>query len=321
MQTMTLSEAVDFLSCKDQFVIFTHRRPDGDTTGCAIALCLGLQSLGKKAIIWENPQFTPRYESYLQGLLGTNLTAQSTLISVDVASAQLLPLNFTGSPSQIDLAIDHHGSNSGFAKQNLVMPHQAACGEIVFELLTLLKASISSQMAEALYIAVSTDTGCFQYANTTSNTLRVAASLKDLGADTYRINKLFFDTKPYKRLQLEARMTQAMEFFAGGSVGLCLLPKAWEEELHLQEDDLDSISGFARSVEGVEIGIVIREVEHGDGKISMRTSPMYNASRLCSQLGGGGHAGAAGATVTGGLEKARAAVLQVLISAGIVPQN
>lgn len=106
-------------------------------------------------------------------------------------------------------------------------------------------------MAEAIYIAVSTDTGCFKYANTTGNTLRVAADMKDLGADTFKINKLFFDSKPYSRLQLEARLTESMEFYADGAVALCLLPKTWLEELKLGEDDIDSISGFARSVEGV----------------------------------------------------------------------
>lgn len=322
MQTLTTSETAQWLRAHDHYLILTHRRPDGDAAGCAAALCLGLRAIGKQADVWENPQFTPRYTPYLQGLTSRDLTQNATLISVDLASEQLFPLNLEQSQisaagQRVQLAIDHHGSNSGFAEAGLVLPERAACGEIIYALLQLLDAPISSVMAEAIYIAVSTDTGCFKYANTTGNTLRVAADMKDLGADTFKINKLFFDSKPYSRLQLEARLTESMEFYAGGSVALCLLPKAWLEELKLGEDDIDSISGFARSVEGVEIGIVIREVENGAGKLSIRTSPHYNASLLCSRLGGGGHAGAAGATVSGGLVPAKEAILNVLSSEGI----
>ena len=145
----------------------------------------------------------------------------------------------------------------------------------------------------------------------------MAAELIDLGADVAPINKIFFDTKTFARLKLEARLTAGIELYAGGMVGLCTLPQRWIDELSISEDDIDSISGFARSIEGVEIGIMIREVEGGMGKLSLRTSPRYNASALCQQLGGGGHAAAAGATVEGGIEGAKKAILDVLAQSGI----
>lgn len=317
MQTLTIKETARFLRERDQFVIFTHRRPDGDTVGSAVALCLGLQVLGKQAIIWENPQFTPRFAPYLDGLIGSSIPENATLVTVDTATEQLFPLNAGAFVGAIDLAIDHHSSNSHFACRELVLDQMAACGEILFALLQELEVPISPKMAEALYVAVSTDTGCFKYANTTSNTLRVAADLKELGADTFSVNKLFFDTKSLGRLRLEARLTQTMELFADGTVGLCLLPQAWLTEFGLTEDDVESISGFARSIEGIEIGIVIREAEAGSGKISLRCGSLYNAAALCGRIGGGGHAGAAGATVPGGLQAARNAILQVLADEGI----
>ena len=185
MQTLTTCKTAQWLKAHDHYLILTHRRPDGDAAGCAASLCLGLRAIGKQAWIWDNPQFTPRYAPYLQGLTSTDFTQNATLISVDLASEQLFPLNLeqsqiTAAGQQVQLAIDHHSSNSGFAAAGLVLPERAACGEIIYELLRLLDAPISSVMAEAIYIAVSTDTGCFKYANTTGNTLRVAADMKKI---------------------------------------------------------------------------------------------------------------------------------------------
>ena len=135
-------------------------------------------------------------------------------------------------------------------------------------------------------MAISTDTGCFKFSNTTSNTHRTAAALIEAGADVYPINKLFFDTKSFSRLRMEAKLTETMEFYADGTVGVCVMPKRLLAEFSATEDDLDSISGFARSIEGVRIGVMIREVEDGLGKISLRTEAPYDASAICQRLGG-----------------------------------
>ena len=173
-------------------------------------------------------------------------------------------------------------------------------------------------MAESIYIAISTDTGCFQYSNTTADTLRIAAACKDAGADTYAVNQIFFGTKSFARLKLEARLTGSAEFYADGKVALVELPQAWLDELGASEDDVDSIAGFARAIEGVELGITVRDVEDGNGKLSLRTSGTYNACELCRELGGGGHAAAAGATVPGGIAGAKRAILDVLRRKGII---
>ena len=185
----------------------------------------------------------------------------------------------------------------------------------------LLGVTLTEKLANALYLAISTDTGCFKYSNTTAHTHEAAAKLIHAGADTYPINKAFFDTKSFARLRLEAELTHSIELYAGGLVGLCTMPKSLLQELSISEDDVDSISGFARSIEGVEIGIMIREVEDGGGKISLRTSENYNASDLCRALGGGGHAAAAGATVPGGIAGARHAILSLLSQRGIIRER
>ena len=205
-------------------------------------------------------------------------------------------------------AVDHHGSNS-LACPKLVEADKAACGEIIHAILLELGVTVTKR--------ISTDTGCFKFSNTTSNTHRTAAALIEAGADVYPINKLFFDTKSFSRLRMEAKLTETMEFYADGTVGVCVMPKRLLAEFSATEDDLDSISGFARSIEGVRIGVMIREVEDGLGKISLRTEAPYDAAKICGLLGGGGHAAAAGASVPGGVEGAKAAILQALRDSGV----
>ena len=313
---MTRTEFCAFLRGHDNFVILTHRRPDGDTIGSAAALCRGLRQLGKKAFVLTNEQFTPRFGPFLDGLTCDALPAGATVISADIASEGLLSFDAVRLQLMPVCAVDHHGSNS-LACPKLVEADKAACGEIVYAVLTELGVTVTKQIAECLYTAISTDTGCFKFSNTTANTHRTAAALIAAGADVYPINTLFFDTKSFARLRLEAKLTDTMEFYAGGAVGVCMMPKSLLAEFTVTEDDLDSISGFARSIEGVRIGIMIREVEDGLGKISLRTEAPYDASAICQRLGGGGHAAAAGASVPGGIEGAKAAILQALRDSGV----
>ena len=139
----------------------------------------------------------------------------------------------------------------------------------------------------------------------------VASACKAHGADTFSINKKFFMTKRFARLKLDAYLTETTEFYADGLVAVSQIPNVVRRELGVTEDDIDDISGFGRDIEGVEIGIMIRQEVDG-GKLSIRTSPNYDASAICAKLGGGGHKAAAGATVPGGIEEAKAAVLAVL---------
>ena len=311
MKELKLSEVAARLGQGDHYVILTHRRPDGDTTGSAAALCRGLRSLGKEAYVLENPQFTPKLRPYVEGLTIEALPEICTLVSVDIAAEGLFPFCETDFTDRVDLLIDHHGRNSGFARMGYIDPNAAACGEIILELLELMGVEGDPAMGEALYVAISTDTGCFRYSNTTANTLMAAATCKKWGADTFPINRRFFMIKRPARLKLEAYLANTTEFYAHGKVAVSTIPQTLRTELGLTQDDIDDISGFGREIEGVEIAIMIRQETEG-GKLSVRTSPSYDASALCGRLGGGGHKAAAGATVPGGIEEAKAALLRVL---------
>ena len=308
----TVEEAARWLLARDHYLILTHRRPDGDAVGCAIALCLGLRSIGKDAWIWNNPQFTPRYAPRLAGLTRQDVPEDAVLVAVDMASEGLLPFGGEQFAGKTRLCLDHHPSNTGYAAETLVQPECGGCGELIWDLLLALKAEITPAMAEAVYIAISTDTGCFRFGNTTARTFRTAAQAVEHGADIAPINRTLFEIKTRGRLQLEARIMEHMEFYADGRVAICCLPQTWVEELQVTEDDLDSISGFPRTIEGVEIGVMIRNSEPGKAKLSLRTAPGYDASAYCARLGGGGHAAAAGCAVPGTLEDGKNAIVQVL---------
>lgn len=310
-------EVAEFLRQHDDYLIINHRRPDGDAVGCGAALCLCLREMGKNAAIWKNPETTGRYLPYLEGLETECVPENATLVSVDMATEGLLPLNGEHLAGKIQLSIDHHMSNEGYAVFTDVHPECAACGEVLLEIMEMLLPQLTVPMAEALYLAISTDTGCFQYSNVTASTLYAAARLKEMGADTFPINKIMFGTKSIGRLRMEAAMTEAMEFYAGGIVGLSTITLEDMERIGLTEDDMDDISGFPRGVEGVEISVVIKELQHGGAKVSLRTGGPYNASQICAALGGGGHKAAAGASDAGGVAVLKEKILKAIEDYGV----
>ena len=169
-------------------------------------------------------------------------------------------------------------------------------------------------MALPLYVAVSTDTGCFVYANTTANTHRVAAALLETGIDYFAVNKRHFRTKSRKRIALEAALLGGMEFFHEGRGVFMAVPIALMERVGASENDAEDLSTLAGLVEGVDCGAVLRELRPDEWKLSLRTGAngRVNATEACRLLGGGGHAMAAGATLTGSLEQVKEQVLRAV---------
>ena len=303
------SNVAQWLSERDHFAIITHRRPDGDTLGSSALLCRGLRQLGKTAHILCNPEITPKYAHLHEGLTKAAPESGDTLVCVDVAAPRMLPDCFAD--YKIALRIDHHESALSFTEEEWVRPEAAACGELVYELLTQMGVRLDVPMAEALYTAVSTDTGCFRYANTTANTLRVAADCVQAGADMFRINQVLFETNSLGRLRLQGWIIENALFFADNTMVICPIAKATEEALGLTEDDMENISGFPRSIEGIKMAATLRE--EGSGlKLSVRAVPGYDATVVCARFGGGGHKGAAGASLQMSLEEAVTALKQAM---------
>lgn len=309
---MTPKETAAFLKAHDRYLILTHVRPDGDTVGCAAGLCRALRQAGKEAYVLHNPEATSLFTPYLEGLLAPEGYEPDTVVSVDIAARGLFPDNAQKYLERVDLAIDHHPSQEFFAKNTCLDAKRAACGELMYEIVQLL-GPITPDIGEVLYVAVSTDCGCFVYSNTTPATHRVAAELMESGFDPYPVNRRHFRTKSFKRLKIEGMLAAGMELRDNGETALVFLTLDMLSQVGANERDIDDISAFVGQVEGVKTGVTLRELKPGVCKLSLRTDPGdLNASAVCGLLGGGGHAAASGATIEGTMEQAREAVLAAI---------
>ena len=313
MKKLTRAEAAEFLARQDCFSIITHCGPDGDTVGSAAGLCLGLRQLGKTAHVLQNSQFPDKYKYLVEGLLKEDAQEGDTIISVDVAAAKMLSDDSRHLSDRVELRIDHHATDTPFAALELVDSTAAACSEIVYDLLMLLGVRLDVPMANALFTAVSTDTGCFRYANTTHRTFAVASACAAVSPDLFRITQELFDTVTLGRLRLQNWVVEHMHMLCGGKIVVCGIPADLYRTLELQEEDMGNLSGFLRSIEGVKIAATVKQDEEGHTGISVRAVPGYDAAAVCVKFGGGGHKGAAGASMENvTLEEALQALIQAM---------
>lgn len=309
MKTMNAEQCAALLREKDRILIVTHYNPDGDTAASAAALCSALRRAGKTAYLFPNPQIGARLGSYVGAFFAPEDFAPDYTVAVDVATENMYPSGFDG---HIDLAIDHHPTNTGYADLSCIDDERAACGEIVLKIVRALGGGVTREEADLLYIALSTDCGCFQYANTDAHAFRTAAELLELGAENAEINMLFFRQVSVNRLKLEGMIYSTMGFYRGGDIAVNIITQAMLRESGVVEEELDDVSGLVGRARGHRVGITIRENPDGSSKISVRSGPDFDSSALCARFGGGGHKMAAGCNISAPPEEARERLLQAV---------
>lgn len=307
--TVDVAGAAAALQGANDILILTHRRPDGDTAGCAGALCRALRQIGKTAYILENPEITKRYAPLIVPCYPPAEFVPQFVVSTDIAEEKLFPDTAEVYKGKVDLVIDHHRSNIGFGSKNLVRPDAGACAEVLYDVIMALGVKLTTDIAECVYIGVSTDTGCFKFSNTTAHTHAVAAACLTAGIDGGEINRALFETKTMPRFQMERIIFDTMEFYEDGAIAVALLWRADIDRTGADMDDLDSIASLTRQIEGVQIGITLTENKDGTVKASVRTTKEMDASAICKKCGGGGHIRAGGASFDCGMEEAKAAIL------------
>lgn len=305
---LTVDQAASLLRRLDRVLILTHVRPDGDTVGCAAALCAALRSLGKTAYLLDNPELTETTTPYFAPYTAPADFVPDHVVSTDVATTALLPENALPYVGRIDLAIDHHPSFERFGRENILRAEAAACGELMYSILSRL-GPITPEIALPLYVAVATDTGCFAYGNTTADTHAVAAALMRTGIDYHTVNKVFFRTKSRKRMQLEGAMLSTCEFYDHDRVAVLSVPLSLMARFEATESDAEDLSALGGQIQGVDCAITMRELKPDVWKMSLRTGSRVNATKACGLLGGGGHAAAAGCTVEAPWQEAKERIL------------
>ena len=309
---MDCREAAGFLKAHDNYLILTHKRPDGDTIGCAAGLCRALRRLGKTAHVLPSLDATTLLAGYLEGLTAPDGFVPDTVVSTDVATENLLPDSAALYKGRIDLAIDHHPSQEFFAKETCLEADKAACGEIIWKICGELGV-MDTDIATPLYVAVSTDCGCFVYANTTPHTHKAAAALMEQGIPFQALNKKHFRTKSMRRMKLESLILQNMRLYHDGAVAVAPISLDMMAQAGATSEDTDDLAAFLGQIQGVLHTATIREHEGGECRISLRTdAARLNATKVCARLGGGGHRAASGCTVKGTVDEAERAILDAI---------
>ena len=307
-EMLNLTQAVQRLQQADRILLLCHKNPDGDTIGSAAALYHALRAQGKTAAIACSDPIPDRYD-YMQVSAFDGAFEPAYIVAVDVAGLQLFGPGTIEWAEKCDLCIDHHVSHSGYADGLVLDGQAAACAEIIYQLLQEMGAEITPLIADCLYTGVATDTGCFKFANVTPRTHRVAAELMERGARYVRLNELLFESKSRRQLAVEAIILKNIEFYFDGRCAITYLTLDEIAASGALPVDLESVTGIARAIEGVQVGVTMRQQPSGSYKISIRAADGVDASAVATAFGGGGHRGAAGCEVFGGLENAKQALL------------
>ena len=271
MREITLDEAALLLSEHDNFKILTHSYPDGDCLGSGYALAFILRKLGKKANVAVDGKLPSKF-TYLVKNYEEQDFEPEYIVSVDVAAPTLLGESVMEGVDHIDLCIDHHGTNSLTADNRYVDSTAAAAAEIIYQLTELLNVGLDDDIAGGIYTGISTDTGCFVYTNTTPRTHQIAAAVMSY-CDWRMINSINFVIKSRAKVKMERMIYKTME-----------------------------LANIPRRIEGVMMGITMREKAGGVFKVSVRTNDNIDAAEFCKQFGGGGHPAASGCSIEGDLE-------------------
>ena len=291
---MSPAEFAELLKQRDGILILNHRNPDGDTLGSGAALCHALRRVGKRAFIYHNPQITERTDAYIHTFYALEDFRPETVVAVDIATPGLFPKGFEG---HVDLCVDHHPSNSFYADETLVASEKSACGEIILEIIEALCNDVDPEEATLLYIALTTDTGCFQYMNTNADTMNCAARLIGLGADHHKVVHDYFRRVSKARVMLEGMIYSGMRFYRDGKITVAFVTRKMLQDAGTTENDLDDLAGLPGRIAGNMLSILIKEQENGTSKVSVRSTPEVDSCAICSQFGGGGHAMASGCTL------------------------
>lgn len=286
-----IKECAELLKEQNNILILTHAHPDGDTLGSGFALCRALIKLGKNARVLNDDEIPKKY-SYLYDDLEVPDFKTEYVVAVDVATENLLGSLQNDYAGKIDLCIDHHLTNTEYAGKLLLQDVPATC-EIMYDVIVALGAEIDKKTADCLYTGISTDTGCFRYASTTSQSYRIAADLIDLGAENGMINRAMFETKTKTYVNLEKLALNGLEMFCNEKVAIITVTQDMYAATGSNEQETEALAPLTRQIEGVEIGITIREKKDKTCKASFRTYDSVNAAELARFFGGGGHPQAA----------------------------
>lgn len=305
----SFAEIAEVLRSHESFLVLSHVRPDGDALGAQIAMGLALRKMGKKVKVWNEEGLLEKFSFLPGGELVTIPPNEpedfDVVLALDTATRQRLGENCLAAIARARLwiNIDHHPSNPRYGDLVYIDPIAPATGQILFELLQSQHLPLDEQIAENLFAAISTDTGSFQYPNTTARTFEIAADILRCGIQVGELSQKLYESYPRRRIELLRVLLDRMRFDADGKVASFSLPIATANELGVIPEDNEGLIDHLRAIEGVIVAIFFEELEDGKVRVSMRSKDeRADVCEICLRFRGGGHKLAAGARVPGALE-------------------
>ncbi|MDR3599649.1 MAG: bifunctional oligoribonuclease/PAP phosphatase NrnA [Desulfosporosinus sp.] len=300
-ESTSIEEMIEVLRKASTVALFSHVSPDGDCVGSMLAIGLALEKMGKE-VSFFNPEPLPSYLMFLPGSSRIRQDLPSPqkeiLMFVDCTDLQRVNLSMSEiSPESIVLNLDHHISNQFFGHFNWVDAQASASAEIALILINQLGVEIDRDMATNLYTAIVTDTGCFQYSNTTAQTHRLTAELLEVGLDLAGIHHNIFDQKPLAQIKLLEYALKGLEISVDGQLAVMILSLEDFRECGAEQELSEGLVNHARSIAGVEVAVLLKEVGSQEIKAGLRSNLWLNVNEIAAQFGGGGHKRAAGCTL------------------------
>ncbi len=313
----TLQKISELIQAEDNFVILPHIFGDGDCIGSSFALYNALQKLGKRVVVVLE-EHIPEVYSFLPGEYVKLSDMQNeyefnVAICLDSGDEDRIHdrLHFVHD-SNFSINIDHHVTNTLFAQNNYVDTNSAATGEIIYDLIQLLDVPVDKAIATNLYVAIVTDTGGFRYSNTTPRTHQIAASLLMSNIDIASINRKVFETVSLEKLKMTSDAIHHLELYEEGKIAIIVLDYNMLQRAGVSNDETDGLSTIPRTIEGVEVGIVLLEKELNKVKVSFRSNEYIDVSEIAASFNGGGHARASGCTLGMNCNTAKQKVLEAV---------
>lgn len=309
MMKSTLEQIAIKLKEADTILLYPHIIMDGDTLGSSIALCIALRKIGKKAHILIEDEI-PSYLLFLekdyctsdQNILGT----ADISISVDCSDIERFIMRkakfLTG---KFSICLDHHRTNNSFAELNYIDEYAGATGEIIYDLIKIMGIDIDVEMAEAIYTAITTDTGNFQYTNTTKTTHLITADLFDIGIDLEKISVEVYQNIRHEKLKITNEVINTIEMLYNGKADIAYVTQEMLKKTGALMEETEGIIETLRNISGVEISAFMKESKPNEIKVGLRAKTYGDVSAIAQSFGGGGHKKAAGCTLYTSLEEAK----------------
>lgn len=309
-----IAKIAKIIKKNNSFAIAVHMNPDADCLGSSSALIFALRAMGKSAHIVLDGNIPKRLSTIVsEDFLGNPDESYDVCLAVDVAATYMMGTVYerTFNKASVKCCLDHHGTNCGYAEYNHIDGEAAAAGEIVYTLLNdCLKTKITPEIAKSLYAAIASDTGSFQYSNTTKRTHAIASRLLECNFDAPGLMRELFEKKSLNQLKLHSEVVSALEFCFDGRVCIAVVDNELLEKHGMTFEQADDLASLPRSIDGVEIGLYVKVRGENEVKISLRSNEYADVSKIAQNLGGGGHIRAAGVTLKCSKDDAVKAVLE-----------